>query len=100
MICAQKGLVQTHEDVGGFGPNTFSFVQMCVGTIHQVRRDEMDYPEAQCQSCRMTPIQFGDLFRPTWSQHEGPFMNTMNITYWGLVTHECLHPLTIRSLAM
>ena len=33
-----KILQQANEDLGGFGPNTFSFVQMCVGTIHQVRR--------------------------------------------------------------
>ena len=46
-IWAQNGLVQAHEDQVGSESSRSSSVLEFVGTIHQVRRDEMDHPEGQ-----------------------------------------------------
>ena len=44
-LWAQKRLGQAHEDQVGSESSRSSLLLEFVGTIHQVRRDEMDHPE-------------------------------------------------------
>ena len=64
-IWAQKGLGQAHEDHVGSESSRSSTLLKFVGTIHQVRSDEMYHPEGQFQSFR-TQIYVHIGYEPTY----------------------------------